>query len=68
MKKAYLVTFSIRTRVIADTDKESGDDIIEKAVDKILDHPSEYVRHDNLDEMCVDKNIPYDPNGIDEER
>ena len=53
-KKAYLVTFSIRTRVIA----ESREDAIEKAVDQILELPEEYIMSENVDTIKPDRECP----------
>lgn len=57
MKEAYLVTFSICTRVTPDSDSEH--DIIEAAKEKIISNAGEYVITDNVERIIPDKECPY---------
>jgi len=60
MKKAYLVTFVVTTRVIAEEQDEDKliDDLSVKARAKILKDPTNYLMGDNL-EYDLDEEIPY---------
>ena len=73
-KKAYLVTFEITTRVVADVPddfdpkdhsltleehEEAFDTIVEKARDKILGYPQDYICRENT-EVIEDTECPYD--------
>lgn len=59
-KKAYLVYFSIGTRVIAEDELENNELII-KARNKILKDPGDYICGDNCDSVEEDTECPYDP-------
>lgn len=54
-KKAYIVSFSIAVRVIA----ESEDEAQTAGIEKVLSNPENYVLRDNIDEVEMDKEIPY---------
>ena len=73
-KKAYLVTFEVTTRVVADVPEdfdpkdysrmfeeheEAFDTIVEKARDKILGYPQDYICRENT-EVIEDTECPYD--------
>lgn len=81
MKKAYLVTFSITTRVIADVSKEFDPNnsnliipenheyysgIISEAAKHVIDCPEGYLSWDNIDDVSEDTECPYDPNYDDD--
>jgi hypothetical protein len=55
MKKAYLVTFSVRTRVIA----ENNDHAMTKAKAKILANAEEYIIQENLEDIVPDEECPF---------
>ena len=55
-KKAYLVDFSIMTRVIA----ESSEQAIKEAIKKLLPKADEYFIHDNVIEVEEDTEMPYE--------
>jgi hypothetical protein len=60
-KKALLVEFNIRTRIIIDEDQEDDDDfIIATARDKIQPDLSDYLCGDNV-EIDDDEEMPFDP-------
>lgn len=67
-KKAFLVTFNICTRVVADcgndenplNDREKYKEIVKEASDRILSDPEAYLDWDNAD-VDTDKDMPYDP-------
>lgn len=69
MKKAFIVEYNIRTRVIADVpetyeplDGSIHDGIvIAKADDKIISDAQNYVVSDNVVEIEEDLEMPYDP-------
>lgn len=75
MKKAYLATFSITTRVVVDVEenelKQRGipdslyDKIIDEARDKILSNADSYVSYDNADIVREDLECPFNPNETD---
>lgn len=73
-KKAFLVTFEITTRVVTDVPddfdpkdynfmfeehEEAFDTIVEKARDKILGYPQDYICRENT-EVIEDTECPYD--------
>lgn len=58
-KKAYLVTFSITTRVVAEEDDDYAID--QAAVERILEEPSGYICRDNITEVDEDIECPYYP-------
>ena len=67
MKKAYLVTFTMTTRIVVDSDKnpEEDDDLREKCAEKarenIIGNGVEYYLCDeNLDGIKEDTEMPYD--------
>ena len=53
--KAYLVTFSPSTRVVASSEEEA----IEKAIKKMVDSAYNYINYDNLETIKEDTVIPY---------
>lgn len=72
-KKAFLVTFEITTRVVTDVPddfdpkdysltleehEEAFDTIVEKARDKILGYPQDYICRENT-EVIEDTECPY---------
>ena len=64
MKKAFLATFEVTTRVIVDTDADGiSDEVWEKigevATKKILSNPTDYIHLDNLGEVMEDTEVPY---------
>ena len=70
MKKAFLVDFSIRTRVIVDIDDNLEDknpqtndglwgDIVDKAEDKVGNNSWDYICYDNVTEVIEDTECPY---------
>jgi hypothetical protein len=70
MKKAYLVTLSITTRVVVDVpedncnaavpeDCKSCDSILSEAAKHIKDDPDGYLIWDNVDEVVEDTECPY---------
>lgn len=77
MKTAYLVDFSIRTRIIVDIpegmepkdatliENPVGSKILNKAIEKISQQPKLYLE-DNLENIFVDEECPY-PCGKEEE-
>jgi hypothetical protein len=54
-KKAYLVTFSVRTRVVS-TDP---DEAVTQAIEKILSDAENYIIGENLDKIEPDDECPY---------
>jgi len=69
MKKAYLVEFTVRTRIVAEEveteDSVEFEDMVETAVDKILENPTGYINSENLEDYQPDTDMPYDENGFD---
>lgn len=64
MKKAFLVDIYVRTRIISDIPEEEPnektmDEIAQKAIEKILKSPSEYIITDNVMEIEDDLECPY---------
>lgn len=64
MKKAYVITVGMETRIIADEDdfenKDAFDDhLAEKAIDKISKNVWNYVCEDNIENIKEDKEYPY---------
>lgn len=55
MEKAYLVTISPMTRVIA----QSEDEAIQKAIQKMKSDPSVYISTENVEEIKEDTEMPY---------
>lgn len=63
MKKAYLVTIEVRTRVVVDvtnlnTPEEIEDVAITQAVGKILRNPDGYLLNENCTEVAEDNECP----------
>lgn len=58
-KKAYLVTFIIKTRVVAEEDNDY--EIEYAAIQQILEEPSAYIDADNIEEINEDTECPYYP-------
>lgn len=61
MKKAYLVTVSVTTRVVVDAEDEDDDIILEHARPRLRDAIAEDGVAPFLDEVCEDTECPYDP-------
>lgn len=59
MKKAYLVEFSVMTRVVVE-DGSSDESIFKSAMDKILSSPGDYIQYDNVISIEDDEEMPYD--------
>lgn len=60
MKKAYLVDFAIRTRVVSNSDND--EDIIDDAIDNIIRNGADkYIIPDNAVEVIEDYEVPYNP-------
>ncbi len=67
MKKAVLVTFCVRTRVVIDVTTKDNEDFADEeylnaalvAREKISQDPSGYLCVDNIDEMIEDTECPY---------
>jgi hypothetical protein len=62
VKKAYLVTISLRSRVIA----ESEEVAVEKAIENFSKEPWSYLTKDNLEEVVEDNECPYGHFDFDE--
>ncbi len=64
-RKAFLVSFSFRTRVIVDVDNEDDiqtvkfDEAVSIARDQIEDSIADYLSGDNVDEIILDEELPY---------
>jgi hypothetical protein len=58
--KAYLVTFSPMTRVVASSEEEA----IRKAVRKIVSQAGSYIGNENLEDIKEDTEIPYTPGEV----
>lgn len=58
-KKAYLVTFSITTRIVAEEDNDY--EIDQAAIQRVLENPSGYICRDNITEVDEDTECPYYP-------
>jgi hypothetical protein len=64
-RKAFLVSFSFRTRVIVDVDNEDDiqtvkfDEAVSIARDQIQDSIADYLSGDNVDEIILDEELPY---------
>ena len=68
MKRAFLVNFSVTTRVVVDvpedfdvwdSDSKAFEDIVSEARDNILDRPFNYLYEENA-EVREDTECPYD--------
>lgn len=70
-KKAFLVTFSIQTRVVVDVPDDICNaspivnpslwgKIADKAEDKVGENIWDYLNYDNVDWIEEDKEMPYD--------
>lgn len=63
-KKAKLVTVSITTRVIVDSNEMpecEEEDAMNKAIEKIKNDPEGYMCWDNVEDVFDDEDCPYDP-------
>lgn len=67
MKKAILVTFEIKTRVIVDADFENSTlanldwEVAKVAADKIKNYPYSYIDAENMTAVDIDMEDPYNP-------
>lgn len=67
MKKAILVTFEIKTRVIVDADYDNATlanldwEVAKIAADKLKRYPNAYLDEENMTEVAIDMECPYDP-------
>jgi hypothetical protein len=63
MKKAYLVTFTVTTRIIAvaGLDGELKKDDIERAKDRVIENLKNNGTYDHLEFCEEDESVPYDP-------
>lgn len=66
MKRAMLVTFEIKTRVIVDTDDNATNanldwEVANVAADKIKTNPDGYLNAENMTDVSTDFESPYDP-------
>lgn len=67
MKKAILVTFEIKTRVIVDADYGNAVltnldwEVAKVAADKIKSNPDSYIDAENMTEVVYDLEDPYNP-------
>lgn len=67
MKKAILVTFEIKTRVIVDADYGNAVltnldwEVAKVAADKIKSNPDSYIDAENMTEVVYDSEDPYNP-------
>ena len=67
MKKAVLVTFSVKTRVVIDVTTKDNEDFADEeylnaalvAREKILQDPSGYLCMENVEEIIEDTECPY---------
>lgn len=63
-KTAYNVTFEVTTRVVSDIDLTTTDDdseVIASAIDKVVRRPGAYIIPENVTDVCLDADCPYDP-------
>ena len=63
-KTAYLVTFEVTARVVSDKDLTTDDDdseVIASAIDKVVQRPGTYLIPENVTDVCLDANCPYNP-------
>lgn len=67
MKKAFLVTFEVTTRVVADVDGRPGYDNV-KAWNTVVDKALEkaFIDGDNVERIEEDTEHPYNPETDDE--
>ena len=67
MKKAFLVTANVTTRVVVDMpddgvlDSPTYDELLEKAKSRLIDNLSNDY-HDCVEDVREDTDMPYDPN------
>lgn len=54
--KAYLVTMSIQTKVLAKDEDEAEDN----AIDKVSNDPGAYIMHGNIEDIQIDEEVSYD--------
>lgn len=63
-KVAFLVDYSVRTRVVVDVDEDIDmfDEglIVAAAREKILSNPDAYIIYDNVVDIFEDEEMPYD--------
>lgn len=60
MKKAVIVTLTVKARVIVE-DTDSEEKMVAKAVEKIKRNVGDYIHDGNLEDVCDDTEVPYNP-------